>query len=412
MLKCNKSVSIIAVVSLFTFATAIFALPKQDHPLQSKVTSTVNVANWQNYRGYGLRNFEKLVPNLMGVNAEHVRKLVVEKDYGIGKLPAVKALVSHKALDAIVILRGNKIIYEHYANGMTSQSLHSCQSSTKSMLNLLVGQAVEAGKLDLNAKVEKYIPDIGGGFKGQTIANVLAMNVKHELDEVAAYAGKGKDLFNKEESSAGFLPSKYTPLTRRQFIAALKAGNLDGTNINRTGKYFYASPNTDIGAWAVEKATGVSTQEAVRNIMHAIGGENTVYMVTDKTGLPIVMGGLIMTARDFARYGMLLMSGGEGANGKVVGGGPAFVQATLKNGKVSMGVKDWYYINSAYASPYGFGHAGWGGQWLWVDPKSKTVIVIFSGLMGSNPADANYAELMINLTKEVVGYNRKHSSDS
>ncbi|MCP4476312.1 MAG: serine hydrolase [Gammaproteobacteria bacterium] len=289
---------------------------------------------------------------------------------------------------------------------MTAQSKHSCQSTTKTMLNLLVGQAVQHGKLKLNANIEKYLPNMGSGYKNQTIANILAMNVKHELNEIASYGGENKNLFEKEESSAGWLPSKFTPLNRRQFIASLKAGNLDGTNINRTGKYFYASPNTDLGAWVVERATGVSTQQAVRNILHAIGGENTIYMVTDKIGVPIVMGGLILTARDFSRYGMLLMSGGKSVNGQIVGGGKAFIRDTMNNNKVSMGVKDWYYANSVYVSPYGFGHAGWGGQWLWVDPKSKTVIIVFSSLMGSSPADPQYAKLLVQLTTEVVTYNR------
>lgn len=402
----KPTLNLAAVLTLFYGVMALASLQK-DHPLQSKATGTVNLVNWQNYRGYGLRNFEKIVPNLIGVNSEHIRKLRVERDYTVDQLPAVKNLLRHSALDSLVILRGNKIIYEHYANGMTSQSLHSCQSSTKSMLNLLVGKAVEEGKLDLNAKVEKYIPSIGNGFKGQTISNVLAMNVKHELDEVAAYAGKGRDLFDKEESSAGWLPSKFTPLTRRQFIASLKAGNANGTNINRTGKYFYASPNTDIGTWVVERATGVSSQQAVRHILHAIGAENTVYMVTDKTGVPIVMGGLIATARDFARYGILLMNGGDGVNHQQVGGGSAFIEKTMKNKKASLGIKNWYYSNSVYVSPYGFGHAGWGGQFLWVDPKSKTVIVVFSGLMGKNAADETYANLLMQLTTQVVAHDRK-----
>ena len=82
--------------------------------MQSKATGSVNLTNWQKHRGYGLRNFEKIVPNFMGVNAEHIRHLVLEPDYAIAKLPAVKALVSHKALDAMVIIKGDKIVYEHY----------------------------------------------------------------------------------------------------------------------------------------------------------------------------------------------------------------------------------------------------------------------------------------------------------
>jgi CubicO group peptidase (beta-lactamase class C family) len=409
MHQSKRSFLFACLLGFIFFNFSVVALPQKDHPLQSKATSTVNLSNWQQYRGYGLRNFEKLAPNVMGVNAEHIRQLVLKPNYAIGELPAVKALVSHKALDAIVILRGNKIIYEHYANAMTAQSLHSCQSSTKTMLNLLVGYAVKSGKLNLNDKVEKYVPNIGSGFKGQTVANVLNMNVKHELDEVAAYTGSGKvrALLDRDESSSGWLPSKITPLSNKQHLAELKGGNADGSNLNRTDKYFYASANTGVGTWIVEKATGVPSEDAVRNILHAIGGENTVYMVTDKTGWPIVMGGMIATARDFARFGILLMNGGEGANGQLVGGGQKFVKATLENGQVSIGPKGWYYTNSTYVSPYGFGHAGWGGQWLWTDPQSKTVIAVFSGLNGDNPAEPSYAKMLMNLAKEVVEYNRK-----
>ena len=68
---------------------------------------------------------------------------------------------------------------------------------------------------------------------------------------------------------------------------------------------------------------------AARNILHAIGGENSVYFSTDRTGVPIVGGGLIMTPRDWARYGMLLGSGGMGVTGDMVGGGAKWVRRTM-----------------------------------------------------------------------------------
>ena len=107
--------------------------------------------------------------------------------------------------------------------------------------------------------MEKYIPNIGSGYRGRTVADVLSMNVMHALNESKAYTGSGKlrALLDQDESSAGFLPSNITPLTYKQHLASLKAGNTDGTNINRSGKYFYASANTGVGAWIVEQATGV-----------------------------------------------------------------------------------------------------------------------------------------------------------
>ncbi len=378
----------------------------KDHPLESKATGTVTLANWQETRAYGLRNLEKIVRDLIVVNAERIRPLSVDRDYAINELPSVTALCAHDALDGLLVLSGDRIRYEHYANGMTPSSLHSCQSTTKTIANLLAGRALVDGALDLEAPVERYIAEIGGGFRGRSVADVLAMNVRHEFDEIAGYAGD-RTIFDDEESSIGWLPSSITAMNRREFIASLEGGNEDGSNVNRSGEAFYATTNTDLAAWIVERATGTPLQQAVSEVIHEVGGENPVYMGVDRVGVPIVGAGLVMTLRDFGRYGMLLASGGLGVSGEIVGGGPGFVQRTRDEGTVRLPVEGFSYVYSSYASRWGLGHAGWGGQWIWADPDSDTVIAVHGGLMGENPADPGYAGLMVEMTIEVVEYMRR-----
>ena len=69
------------------------------------------------------------------VNAEHVRKLNDNPNTVYENLPAVQQLMYHGDLDAMVILKGNdivfehygnNIVFEHYGNNMGPQSLHSC----------------------------------------------------------------------------------------------------------------------------------------------------------------------------------------------------------------------------------------------------------------------------------------------
>ena len=386
----------------------------KDHPLEGKATGTVTLANWQENRAYGLRNFERVVPDLIAVNAEQIRPLTVERDYGIDLLPGVKALRAHGALDGLLVLKGDRIAFEAYSNGMTPTRLHSCQSSSKTIMNMLAGKAIVEGDLDLQASVEEYVPEIGSGFRGRTVEDVLAMNVRHELDEPAAYTGD-RTLLDKEESSMGFVSASFTPMNRREFIASLGAGNEDGTNENRSGGYFYATVNTALAGWLVEHATGIPLQRAVREAMHAIGGENTIQMAVDRVGVPIVGGGFVMTLRDFGRYGMLLGSGGVGVGGEVVGGGAEFVKRTLEEGSVRIAIDGevldgYHYVYSTFTSPWGLGHAGWGGQWVWADPGSDTVIAAFAGLMGTNPADHAYASLLVGMTCDVVEYARDGGS--
>lgn len=382
----------------------------KDHPMEGKGTGNVTLANWQENRAYGLRSLERVVPDLITANSEQIRPLRVEADYGIDELPAVKALCAHRACDGLLVLNGDRVAFEAYSNGMTPTRPHSCQSSSKTIMNILAGKAIVEGDLDPAAKVEDYIPEIGAGFRGRSVDDVLSMNVLHELDEMGAMTDE-PPIFGAEESSIGLRPSSLTPMNRREFIVALEAGNEDGSNENRTDSYFYASINTDTAGWMVERATDVPLQRLVRDVMHAIGGENPVHMLIDRAGVPFVGGGFAMTLRDFARYGMLLGSGGSGVDGEVLGGGPEFVTRTLYGEGMPIAisghaVEGYRYFNSAFVSQAGFGHAGWGGQWIWVDPESDTVIAGFGGLMGANPADSSYGELLVGVTEEVVGYAR------
>lgn len=402
--------TIISCAFLSLVLSTATAMAQKDHPLESRITGTVSLENWQQTRGYGLRNFEKITRDLMSANAENIRELKVVRDYAVSRLPLVNEMIQHDAIDSIVILKGNEIVYESYGNGVTPRTQHMCMSSTKTSVNLLVGKAVADGKLDLSANVEKYIPEIGSGYRGHTVADVLAMNVYHEFDEFTAYNAEPgtrlRTMLDVEESTLGWEPSSITDLSRREFIASFKSGHKNGSNENLTGKYFYTTANTDLGPWIVERATGIPTQVAARNILHAIGGENSVYFSTDRTGVPIVGGGLIMTPRDWARYGMLLGSGGMGVTGDMVGGGAKWVKRTMTEGKVSVGMKGWHYVNGVYASDLGFGHLGWGGQWIFADPESETVVAVFAGLMGPNPADLEYGKLLLDASQEIAKYHR------
>jgi len=44
-------------------------------------------------------------------------------------------------------------------------------------MNLVVGQLVEQGVLDLSRSIAHYIPEIGSGYAGATLQQVLNMDV-------------------------------------------------------------------------------------------------------------------------------------------------------------------------------------------------------------------------------------------
>ena len=100
--QMSKSTVIIGCVVATVALTTGTAMAQKDHPLESRITGTVTLENWQQTRAYGLRHFEKITRDLMCANAEHIRELKVERDYAINKLPMLREVSEHDAIDAIV----------------------------------------------------------------------------------------------------------------------------------------------------------------------------------------------------------------------------------------------------------------------------------------------------------------------
>ena len=73
--------------------------------------------------------------------------------------------------DAIVVVRGDQIVYENYLNGMTPNTPHQMMSATKSFGGLLGLMAVANGKLKESDPVTKYVPELkveNGAFANAT----------------------------------------------------------------------------------------------------------------------------------------------------------------------------------------------------------------------------------------------------
>ena len=143
-----------------------------------------------------------------------------------------------------------------------------------------------------------------------------------------------------------------------------------------------------MAGWVLERAMHIPLSLQVRNIMHEIGGENTVYMTLDHVGTPMIGAGLVMTTRDFARYGMLLRDS-------------EYIQAikTISGTKVTDTIS---YSHSLNIFDYGYGHAGWGGQYIFANPEAGIVVAVFGGIKGDDPIKTSYYQKIMAVNKAVV----------
>ena len=367
-------------------------------------TGRVSAENWENgeNRRYGLHNFEKVVRYTSSVRPTAIRKLQKSQDLNVGDLPEVNYLTSTTAFSGIVIVKGDTVIYEKYAPDFGPTQQHSCQSSTKTINNLLVGKLVAEGKLDLSATIKSFYSDMGSGYADATVQQVLNMDVVNEYTE--GY-GDPDSPIRSHESASGWRP--YREDIKDNLRAYLKT--IESKDITNDGKYHYKSTNTDVVGMVIEAASGRPLHELVREAMVAAGFENTGYISTDGFGVPATMGGLVLTTRDFARFGMLLRDGGKGVNGKMVGGGKPFIEQTLSHTGATLGLDeyglgDFRYSNSTYSNGRFFGHAGWGGQYLYVDPEHELVIAFHSTLENDSGIEGEYALRLMKMPLAVSKY--------
>lgn len=390
-----KSIYIVA----FTLLLIKIANAEEYYQPGPSATGGINASNWENgeNRRYGLHHFDQIARFTMGVRPSVVRKLKKTQDLDIGEIPEVKFLTNTTAFSGLVIVKGDTIVYEKYAPDFSPAKAHSCQSTTKSINNLLVGKLVSDGKLDLSNKVKDFYPDMGSGYAEATVQQVLDMNVVNDYTE--GY-GDPNSPIRKHESVSSWRPARGD--LDDDLRAYLKT--IESDDITPKEKYQYKSTNTDVVGMIVEAAAGRPLHQLVREVMIASGFENKGYITTDSKGVPGVMGGFILTTRDFARYGMLLRDGGKGVNGTMVGGGVGFQQQTFNNKGASMGFENFRYSNSTYTNGRFIAHAGWGGQYLYTDPEQDIVVAFQSTLENDSGLVVDYAIRLLTMPIAVSSY--------
>ena len=197
------------IILLISFAMMVLipAVASEYYQPGPSATGAVSAENWENgeNRRYALQNFDKIVRYTISVRPTTIRKLKKRQDLAIGELPEVNYLTGTTAFSGIVIVKGDTIVYEKYAPDFGPSQQHSCQSSTKTINNLLVGKLVAEGKLDLNKKINSFYPDMGTGYADATVQQVLDMDVVNDYTE--GYGDPKSTRLNSRHITRSRMPS-------------------------------------------------------------------------------------------------------------------------------------------------------------------------------------------------------------
>lgn len=286
--------------------------------------------------------------------------------------PDVADWVKARNVTALVVLKDGQLVHESYYLGTGPEELRISWSVAKSFLSALFGVVLAEGKIaSLDDAVTKYAPSlIGSGYDGASIHDVLTMS-----------SGVG---FNEDYLDF------WSDINRMGRVLAL-GGSMDGFAADMKdraaepgSRMHYVSIDTHVLGMVIRGATGEDIPELLeRHILAPLGMEKAPYYLTDGEGVSFVLGGINVTTRDYARFGQMMLQGGQWQGRQIV---PQdwVMQSTVPQAKDGSGYGYQWWIADG-AGPGEFNAQGIYGQYIWIDRARGVVIAV-------NAADRGFEE--------------------
>jgi CubicO group peptidase (beta-lactamase class C family) len=315
----------------------------------------------------------------------------------LGKL-SLSQLVAHPQsyIDGLIVLRGDQILFEAYPR-MEQQDRHILWSVTKSIVGHAVGILCDAGKIDPARAVDSYIPRLANsGWAGVSVRDILDMasGIDAEEGDPAAFKDP-KHPYYRFEASIGYLSQRLDELSTYEVMASLKRKDPPGKI------YEYTSVNSFVLAWLVEEVSGLPMARFVADhIWSRIGADRDAIWTLSPEGATGADGGFSCTLRDLARYGLHHLTSAINQPGnsisaaqfrRITAGGRADVfrrERGFDPKTPDLPLFNSWQWDSVWADNAIY-KSGWGGQGLYVAPRSSIVMAWF----GTPPGEGGGNEL-------------------
>jgi CubicO group peptidase (beta-lactamase class C family) len=293
--------------------------------------------------------------------------------------------------NAMLVLRDGHVVFENYRNRLAPETPHIAFSVSKTLTAMLVGQALDRGEIgSLDDLASRYVPELaGGGYHGVTIRNLLEMRSGAAIEE--------RYDFGDNPSLAGRIHETAIIRNERRFADF-------ATDIARRAEpgaeFNYATLDTAVLGWVLEAATGERIEDLwAERIWQPLGAEHRGHWLADGpagTGRVLNGMGYNATLRDMGRLGQLLLDGGTANGSRILPEGWVDAMTTMKpvpggGEQPGYGLQTW----QMGSEPGAFAAVGLAGQFIYVHPASRTVIVKLSHYPPAEPEG---------LAAEVVAY--------
>ncbi len=204
---------------------------------------------------------------------------------------------------AFVIIKDGKLLFEEYWEDYSPQSHSNSFSMAKSIVSLAIGCAIDEGLIkSVDQPVSDFYRDfIGYNGKTLTIRHLLTMSAGVDFQE--AYT------------------SPFSPTTKLYYGNDLQKVTFNMKEIEEPGVNFvYQSGVTQLLTFIVEKATGENVSNYVsRKFWTPMQAEeDALWSLDKKDGVEKAYCCFNSNARDFARFGQLILNNGAWSNNQLI----------------------------------------------------------------------------------------------
>ena len=279
-------------------------------------------------------------------------------------------------IDAVLIVRHGKLVYERYWD-MRPSELHSVYSCTKSIVSLLVGIALFRGDLEsADQTIGELLPDLdwkqlGTDKKAITLGDLLTMSSGLDWPELGV-PYDAASTFSRWTRTGG----------RARFV-------LERDIVHEPGSVFnYTSGGSHVISAILAAQTGQNTSDYAQEHLFAPLGIKRYEWPTDSDGLSFGGHALKLRPRDMAKIGQLALDGGQWQDQQIVS--PEWVSESTRQHIMtgrwgSYGYHWWVYPGLAPTSDgiEAFGAMGYRGQHIYVIPD-KDMVVVFASTLDPN----------------------------
>jgi CubicO group peptidase (beta-lactamase class C family) len=309
-----------------------------------------------------------------------------------------------KNTHGIVVTRRGRLVFERYYEGddvartadgranparvsFTAERSHELRSVSKSIVGLLYGIALDAGKVPaldqpLRAQFPQYddLPDMSQR-RGWTIRHAITMTLGTDWNEDISY-----DDPRNGQTAMENAPDRARYVLEQPIVAVVGE------------RWIYNGGTTVLIGKIIEHGVGASIHDYARRVLFDPLGIGPTEWRAVREGEPIFASGLGMRPRDLARIGQMILDGGRFGEQQIVPAGwleESFKPAVKISDRRQYGYH-WYLGNAPYMGTEGRRFARWigamgnGGQRLIVFPDHGVVVVITAGnynLRGRAPDD-------------------------